>query len=160
MIKVYHTALGVYGSILTPKQAIQKLIHTIDSMHLSKSTTTSLEAPLNAAIRQLNHNNEVSICNLLNAFLHQVDTKETNGQLKSNQATDLRQQAIDIQEALECASSSISPSPSSFSSLQSQQQSPHTNLTMNSIPSPCLYRLDIDSKSFTYLSYDYLDEKI
>ena len=47
-------------------------------MHLSKGTTISLEAPLNAAIKQLNHENDVAACNLLSAFLHQVDAKETN----------------------------------------------------------------------------------
>ena len=35
-------------TILTPEQATQNLINTIDSMHLSMGTTTSLEAPLNA----------------------------------------------------------------------------------------------------------------
>ena len=50
-------------------------------MHLSKDTTTSLEAPLNAAVKQLNRENDVGACNLLNAFLHQVDAKENNGKL-------------------------------------------------------------------------------
>jgi hypothetical protein len=63
-------------------------MNTIDSMHLSRGTTTSLEAPLNAAIRQSTRNNEISSCNLLNAFLHQVDAKENNGQLTSRQASD------------------------------------------------------------------------
>jgi hypothetical protein len=37
-------------TVLTPTQAIQKLINTIDSFNLPSGTTTSLEAPLNAAI--------------------------------------------------------------------------------------------------------------
>ena len=69
-------------------------IDTIDNMDLSKGTTTSLEAPLNAAIKQLNRENDVAACNLLNAFLRQVDAKETNGQLALRQAANLRQQAI------------------------------------------------------------------
>jgi hypothetical protein len=36
---------------LTPKQAIQKLVDSIDCMQLSKGITTSLEAPLNNAIK-------------------------------------------------------------------------------------------------------------
>ena len=94
------------STTVTPKQAIQKLIHTIDNMHLSKGTTTSLEAPLNEAVKQLNRENDVAACNLLNAFLHQVDAKETNGQLTSQQAANLRQQALSIQNVLGCSSSS------------------------------------------------------
>ena len=33
--------------------------------------------PLNAVIKQLNHENDVAACNTLDAFLHQVDAKET-----------------------------------------------------------------------------------
>jgi hypothetical protein len=71
---------------------------------------SSLEAPLNAAIRQLNRNNHVAACNTLNAFLNQVDQKEINGQLTQQRAADLRQQATSIQDALGCSSSSSSPS--------------------------------------------------
>jgi len=73
-------------------------------MHLSKGTTTSLEAPLNAAVKQLNRENDVGACNLLNSFLHQVDAKETNGQLTSQQAANLRHQALSIQHTLGCSS--------------------------------------------------------
>ena len=38
-------------NILTPEQATQNLINTIDSMHLSRGTTMSLEAPLYAAYK-------------------------------------------------------------------------------------------------------------
>ncbi len=41
---------------------------------------------------------------MLNSFLHQVDSKETNGQLTSQQAANLRQQAISIQHSLGCSS--------------------------------------------------------
>ncbi|MFL6418894.1 MAG: hypothetical protein ACJ71P_05695 [Nitrososphaeraceae archaeon] len=99
-------------TIITPKQAVQKLIDTLDNMHLSRATTTSLEAPLNAAVKQLNRdNNDVAACNLMDAFLHQVDAKEANGQLTSQQASDLRQQATATQDALGCSSSSSSFSP-------------------------------------------------
>ena len=44
-------------TILTPSQTVRNIISTIDNMHLSHGTTTSLEAPLNAALSQLNRNN-------------------------------------------------------------------------------------------------------
>ena len=75
-----NTVSVISANTLTPKQAIQKLIDTIDNMHLGKGTTISLEAPLNAAVKQLNRGNDATACNLLSAFLHQVDTKEANGQ--------------------------------------------------------------------------------
>jgi len=46
--------LSVISTTLTPTQAIQQLINTIDSFHLPKGVTTSLEAPLHAALAQLN----------------------------------------------------------------------------------------------------------
>jgi pyruvate/2-oxoglutarate dehydrogenase complex dihydrolipoamide acyltransferase (E2) component len=73
-------------------------------MHLSHGTTTSLEAPLNTAQSQLNRNNYVAACNTLNAFLNQVKAKENNGQLTSQQAADLRQQATAIESSLGCSS--------------------------------------------------------
>ena len=91
-------------TILTPQQAVQNLINTIDNMHLSRGTTTSLEAPLNTALSQLNRNNYVAACNTLNAFLNQVKAKEGNGQLTSQQAADLRQQATAIETSLGCSS--------------------------------------------------------
>ena len=73
-------------------------------MHLPKGTTTSLEAPLNTALSQLNRNNDAAACNTLNAFLNQVKAKENNGQLTSQQAADLRQQATAIETSLGCSS--------------------------------------------------------
>ena len=73
-------------TILTPQEAVQNIINTIDNMHLSHGTATSLEAPLNAALNQLNRNNYLPACNTLNAFLNQVKAKEGNGQLTSHQA--------------------------------------------------------------------------
>lgn len=82
--------------ILTPKQALQKLIGTIDSMNISKGTTTSLEAQLNNAIKQLNRNNQAVACSSLDIFLDQVNQKEINGQITSKQAAELRQQVTAI----------------------------------------------------------------
>lgn len=95
-------------TVLTPKQAVQNLDDTIDNMHLPRGTTTSLEATLNAAIRQLNHNNDVAACNNLAAFLHQVNADEGSGRITSQQAIDLRQQVTALQHALGCFSLSTS----------------------------------------------------
>jgi hypothetical protein len=125
-------------------------------MHLPRGNTAILEAPLNAAIGQLTRNNKVAACSQLNAFLVQVNKKQTNGQLTSQQATDLRQQGTAIQHAIGCSSSPLSSlgsgisvnlgaasiiignpneiiqqQQSSSSLLQSQQQSPSTHLTTN-----------------------------
>jgi hypothetical protein len=99
-------------TVLTPTQAIQKLINTIDSFNLPTGTTTSLEAPLNAAITQLGHSNNVAACTQLNNFLNQVSTKQTNGQLTLQQAADLSQQAVSIQRAIGCSTTGSSASPS------------------------------------------------
>ncbi len=88
--------------VLTPTQAIQKLVNTIDNMNLPKGTTTSMEAPLNNAIKQLGNNNNTPVCNNLGAFINQLNAKEDNGQLSTGQAADLRQQATGIQQALGC----------------------------------------------------------
>ena len=93
-------------TIITPQQAVQNIINTIEHMHLPRGTTTSLEAPLNAALSQLNRNNYAAACNTLNAFLNQVKAKENNGQLTSQQAADLRQQATAIETSLGCSSTS------------------------------------------------------
>ena len=54
--------------------------------------TTNLQAPLNAAAKQLENNKEDEACGPLAAFLDQINAKEGNGQLTSQQATELRQQ--------------------------------------------------------------------
>jgi hypothetical protein len=56
----------VISTVLTPTQGIQQLINTTDSFHLPNGVTTSLEAPLNAALAQLT----TPACNQLNAFLN------------------------------------------------------------------------------------------
>lgn len=71
-----------------------------------------MEAPLNAAINQLNLDNHIAACNQLNAFLNQVNTKQTNGQLTPQQAADLRQQAIAAQRASRCPGAGLSSSSS------------------------------------------------
>ena len=90
-------------TVLTPIQGIQKLINTINSFHLPKGVTASLEAPLNAALTQLNRNHYTRACNQLNAFLNQVNARQINGQITAQQASDLSQQAKGIQQAIGCS---------------------------------------------------------
>lgn len=52
----------------------------------------------------MNRNHDAPVCNLLNAFLDQVNQKQTGGQLTSGQAADLRQQATAIETSLDCSS--------------------------------------------------------
>jgi hypothetical protein len=61
-----------------------------------------LEAPLNAALSQLNRNNDAAACNILDAFLYHVNADENNGRLTSQQAADLRQQATSVETSLDC----------------------------------------------------------
>jgi hypothetical protein len=51
----------------------------------------------------LNGNNPTPACNHLNAFLNQVNAKQTNGQLTPQQAADLSQQVKAIQQAIGCS---------------------------------------------------------
>lgn len=91
--------------ILTPAEGIQKLIDTINNMNLDKGTQTSLNGPLQNAIKLLTDNNpsnDNSVCNKLNAFLEQVDAKGANGRLTSQQAAEIRQEAKAIQNSLGC----------------------------------------------------------
>ena len=97
---------------------MQNLINTIDSFHLPKGVTTSLEAPLNAALAQLNRNHQIPACNQLNAFLNQVSAKEASRQLTAQQATDLTQQAVSIQRAIGCTNvGSIASASPSFATM-------------------------------------------
>jgi YVTN family beta-propeller protein len=95
--------VSVISTTVTPTQGVQNLINTIDSFHLPKGVTTSLEAPLNAALAQLNRNHDTPACNQLNAFLNQVNAKQSNGQLTPQQAAELTQQAKAIQQSIGCS---------------------------------------------------------
>jgi hypothetical protein len=57
-------------TVLTAEQALDKLTDTIDEMGFSKSTTTSLQAPLNAVAKQSQNDKEAQACGPLGAFLN------------------------------------------------------------------------------------------
>ena len=118
-------------TVLTPSQAVTKLKGTIDDMHLSKGTTTSLQAPLNVALKQLDKNNNKGACGPLGAFLDQVNEKRSNGQLTSSQAAELRQQATAIQQQIGCSTTASASS----SADSSQSNSPLENLVDSALSS-------------------------
>ena len=117
-------------TVLTPSQAVTELKGTINDMHLSKGTTTSLQAPLNTVLKQLDKNNKNGACGPLGAFLNQVNEKQSNGQLTSSQAAELRQQATAIQKQIGC---STTTSASAASTDSSQSNSPIENMVNSAL---------------------------
>jgi hypothetical protein len=90
----------------SPPQQIQNLINTISQMNLDNSIRNSLTAPLNQAVNLLednNPNNDVSVCNQLNAFIEKVNAQKQNNRLSQEQANQLIQAAQSIRNALNCS---------------------------------------------------------
>lgn len=89
----------------SPPQQIQNLINTINGMNLDNSVKNSLTAPINQAVNILtdnNPNNDVAVCNRLNAFTSEVNTKLQNNQLSQEQANQLIQSVESIKIAQGC----------------------------------------------------------
>jgi len=97
-------------TIITPQQAIQNLVSTIDNMHLSKSASISLETSLIFTIRLLNSHLNTAACATFNAFLNNINANQASGQLTAQQAATLREQVTPIQHTTGCALSPISSS--------------------------------------------------
>jgi hypothetical protein len=100
-------AAGIITPSSTPEEGIENLIDTISNMNLKTSIKTSLNGPLHSAIKLLTDNNpsnDNDVCDKLDAFLAQVNAKEANGQLTTQQAADLRHQATAIEDNLGCSS--------------------------------------------------------
>lgn len=89
-------------TVLTPTQGIEQLIQLIKSMNLDHGLQTSLIASLNAALGSLNHNNHISACNQLSAFVNKVHAKVSSGRLSTADALQLIQSAQAIHNALGC----------------------------------------------------------
>jgi hypothetical protein len=90
---------------ITPAEADQNLINTINSMTLPAGSKTSLTAPLTSALNRLSDNNptnDIAACNDLGAFINQVSAKQKAGKLTAEQAAELTSAAQAIQGALEC----------------------------------------------------------
>ena len=95
----------VLVTVLTPAQATQNLIGTINGMGLPSGVTASLLGPLNQVTNLLSDNNpanDISACGSLNAFINEVNAKQASGQLTAAQANQLRQAANAIKVSLGC----------------------------------------------------------
>ena len=87
-------------------QQIQNLINIINNMNLNNNLRTSLTAPLNQAVNLLqdnNPNNDVSVCNQLNALIQKVNAQISAHKLTQEQADQLIQKAQLIKNALGCS---------------------------------------------------------
>jgi dipeptidyl aminopeptidase/acylaminoacyl peptidase len=100
---------GGGGTTTTPAQAIDKLISTIQSLDDDDNVSQSVKTSLIAALKQVsdilsddNPNNDESACGKLGAFINQVNANERRGILTADQADELRTQAEDIMNQLDC----------------------------------------------------------
>jgi hypothetical protein len=99
-------------TIISPQQAIQKFVSTIDNMYLSRGASISLETPLIFTIKLLNRQLDTAACNTFNAFLNNLDANQASGQLTAQQDATLREEEAPIQHAMGCAVSPLSSSSS------------------------------------------------
>jgi hypothetical protein len=92
--------------IFTLQQIIEKLISDIQNLEdVPQDTKTRIVAFLERALALLsddNPNNDNSACGRFDAFINQVNANERRGSLTAAQADDLRTQAQDIRDMLDC----------------------------------------------------------
>ena len=90
----------------TPTEVIEKLISDIENLEgVSQDTKTRIVAFLERALALLsddNPRNDASACNIVGAFMNQVNANERQDTLTEDQAADLRTQAEDIRSMLGC----------------------------------------------------------
>jgi hypothetical protein len=90
----------------TPAEAIEELTSTVEELEdVPQSVKTSLTAPLGRASNILtddNPNNDIAVCGMLTAFINQVNAYERRDMLTEEQANELRMQADDIRNELNC----------------------------------------------------------
>ena len=109
VVHILNTANADDSTTITPQQAIQNVVSTIDNMHLNRSVSISLETPLIFTIKLLNRQVDMAAgCNTFNAFLNNLGADHANLQLTEQQAATLIQQAAPIQHAMGCALSPTS----------------------------------------------------
>lgn len=96
------TDYTVEVSVLTPEEAIQDLIDTVESFNLQQGIENSLDAKLDAALQaleDLNDNNDVAAINALEAFINAVEAQRGN-KLTDAQADELVEKAQAIISSL------------------------------------------------------------
>ena len=90
---------------LTPAQAIQALITTLDASSLPKGSKTSLTAPLETALKRLtddNPANDVAACDNLGEFATHVADQLSAGRLTAQEASEFNRTLQEIKTALAC----------------------------------------------------------
>jgi TolB protein len=90
----------------TPREVIEKLISDIQNLEgLPEGAKTSIVTLLERALALLsddNPRNDASSCNMLGAFMNQVNANERQDTLTEDQAANLRTQAQDIRDMVGC----------------------------------------------------------
>jgi hypothetical protein len=90
----------------TPKEVIEKLISDIENLEgVPEGVKTRIVALLERALALLsddNPRNDASSCNIIGAFVNQVNANERQDTLTEDQAADLRTQAQVIRNELDC----------------------------------------------------------
>jgi hypothetical protein len=90
----------------SPREAIEQLISYIENLEgLTEGAKTGVVTVLERVLALLSDNNtrnDASACNMFGAFMNQVNANERRGSLTEDQADDLRIQAEDIRDMLDC----------------------------------------------------------
>lgn len=90
----------------TPTELIEKLISDIENLEgFPEGAKTRIVAFLERALVLLSDNNtrnDVSACNIIGAFMNQVNANERSDMMTEDQAADLRTGAEDIRDLLGC----------------------------------------------------------
>ncbi|TLX65734.1 MAG: hypothetical protein E6L02_07495 [Thaumarchaeota archaeon] len=82
-------------TVLTPTQAMQNLINTVNNMNLKNAETNSLNFKIQAAITSLNSGNPTATKNHINAFINEVNA-QTQKNITTSQSATLVQAAQNI----------------------------------------------------------------
>ena len=90
----------------TPREVIEELISIIQNLEgVPESVKTSLTVSMNEVLYILNDdnpNNDKSVCDILDAFINQVNANEKSDALTADEADEPRTQAEDIRDMLAC----------------------------------------------------------
>jgi hypothetical protein len=96
---------SVAWTVVTPAQAAQNLIATIDGIGLPRGVANSLSAPLDRIVALLSDRkprNDIAACGKLNAFIDKVNAKLRRGRLTAIQGSQLLPAANAIKASLGC----------------------------------------------------------
>ena len=95
----------VLTTLLAPELQVERLIEDINDEGLAPGIADTLIAPLKAAFELLTDGiprNDIAACRLLDAFIREVNTLETSGDLTAEQAARFRSSAETTKASLDC----------------------------------------------------------